>query len=104
MNIKGTVPDMYIFGLLRTELCRPGVVYDTRAQLVQAVRDMEVKFNDPNHVFNQGLENAFLGSYFSENGQRKGGKKLNIPGWKYCFHRFLNKNLRYFGSLEMLLL
>ena len=79
MKIKGTVPDMYIFGLLRTELCRPGVVYDTRQQLIQAIRDMEVKFNDPDHVFNTGLENAFLGSYYSENGRRKGGKLLHIP-------------------------
>ena len=59
------------------ELCQPGMEYRTRQELVDAILAMEARFNDPNDRLNQGLENAFLGSFISDSGVRRGGKLIH---------------------------
>ena len=76
-KVKGNACDGYIFGQMRKELCRPNLHYNSRDDLVTAIRNIERRFNDPNDWLNRGLENMFLGSHFDE-GVRRGGKKTKV--------------------------
>ena len=66
--------------MLRKELCRPGLEFRSQNDLVEAVVNMERRFNDPNDWLCSGLENFYLGSHF-DNGIRRGGTDNN-----YLFH------------------
>ena len=71
--------DNFLWGAMKNELFRPGRTYETRAELVDAIMELENQFNDPNNHFHIALENAFLGSIENENGTRRGGKNNKLP-------------------------
>ena len=51
---------------------------------------IEARFNNPFDRLNAGLENAFLGSYHTDNGVRRGGKFMTYMPFKQCHLASIN--------------
>ena len=51
---------------------------------------IEARFNNPFDRLNAGLENAFLGSYHTDNDVRRGGKFMTYMPFKQCHLASIN--------------